>query len=151
MPCYFLTWSTYGTWLHGDERGSVTVAQNQINTPRVSPDDELQCYRMRRMRGQPFVMSDEQRRIVDQTIREHCAIRQWTLHALNVRTNHVHVVCTAPPEQEKVLGEFKSWASRRLREADPNLEDIWTRHGSTRWINTKSSFVRAIQYVLEEQ
>jgi len=35
---YFLTLRTYGTWLHGDERGSVDAKHNCYNTPYTAPD-----------------------------------------------------------------------------------------------------------------
>ena len=47
---WFLTWTTYGTWLPGDERGFVGVAPNQFgrmimhnqpNTPTAPPRQGL--------------------------------------------------------------------------------------------------------------
>ena len=40
----------------------------------------------------------------------------WRLHALTVRTNHVHAVVSADEAPEKVMTNFKIWATRRLRE-----------------------------------
>lgn len=40
MPTYLLTWTTSGTWLHGDERGSVTMATNRVGTPRDGGDPD---------------------------------------------------------------------------------------------------------------
>ncbi len=103
----------------------------------------------------PFELSSEARTIVDQTIRDHCKIRQWTLIALNVRTNHVHVVvdCKESASPEKAMSEFKSWSTRRLREAELIDSSVrpWTSHGSTRWINSRFSLAKAMKYVNEMQ
>lgn len=151
MPTYLITWSTYGTWLHGDGRESVTEARNTPGTPRVAPSERLQDYSRSVMREAPFVLSGEHRSLVGEAIRAQCKHREWTLHALNVRTNHVHVVCSATPPPERVMGEFKAWASRRLHESGVGTSYIWTRHGSTRWIDTVAAFQRAVHYVLHEQ
>jgi REP element-mobilizing transposase RayT len=96
-------------------------------------------------------MDDRGRRLVERAVREHCAHRSWFVHALNVRREHVHLVCNADRGPERVMGECKAWASRRLREDDPSIQRIWTRHGSTRRLTTEASLQRAIRYVLHEQ
>src|ERR1700676_3532539 len=40
--------------------------------------------------------------------------RCWSLLAAHVRTNHVHVVVQAEVQPEKVMNDFKSYASRSL-------------------------------------
>ena len=47
-------------------------------------------------------LDDEHRRLVEATIAEHCAIRGWTLYAVNCRSNHVHVVVAASPHPDEV-------------------------------------------------
>ncbi|MFA6046061.1 MAG: transposase [Phycisphaerales bacterium] len=93
--------------------------------------------------------------MVAEVIAAHCEFRGWRLLACNVRTNHVHVVVgkcgTVTPEA--VMGQFKAWATRRLREAGFVAGDakVWTEHGSTLWINDEDSLGRAIEYVVNEQ
>lgn len=103
----------------------------------------------------PTVLNDQARGIVHQSIADHCALRGWELRAINVRTNHVHVVVSCPPEvsPERAMTEFKLWATRRLREARMISPDgrLWTRHGSTRWINDGRSLDAALAYVVEGQ
>ena len=49
-----------------------------------------------------LTLTDEQRRIIkEDTIAAHCRIRGWHLHAVNVRTQHVHVVVNAPGRTPK--------------------------------------------------
>lgn len=152
---YFLTWTTYGAWLHGDERGSVDDEHNRFGTPVLGADEHRARRERERMRGEPLLLSEPMREIVDSTMREHAGIRQWDLLALNVRTNHVHVVvrCHGRVSPEKVMGEFKLWCSRRLREGGlVSVErPVWTEHGSTRWINHGQGLAAAIEYVMNGQ
>ena len=106
---FFITWTTYGTWLHGDPRGSFDRRGAYIR-----PDECRRQAAEDLMTDDPITPTDEQRAIVDAVIVEHCAVRGWVLHARNVRTRHVHVVVSAPVAGEKVRAELKAWASARL-------------------------------------
>ncbi len=113
---YFLTWTTYGSWLHGDERGSVHHRDAAPGTPRIAPDPRRQDLCRNLLQGDPVLLSDEMRSVVDAAIREHCRFAGWGMHALNVRTNHVHVVVeSAPKSPETTMNSLKSWATRALR------------------------------------
>src|ERR671935_1584540 len=77
---YFLTWTTYGTWLPGDERGWVA------KPGQIQPGDwQTELDNAGRMSEPSFQLTSEQRQIVAKTIAEHCRIRAWTLHAVNCR------------------------------------------------------------------
>jgi REP element-mobilizing transposase RayT len=146
---YLITWTTHGTWLPGDERGWV-----QKYVPGVQAGDPARLGEaQQKMDKPPIVLDAEQRALVETTVRAHCDIRRWLLHALNARSNHVHVVVTAPEtDPAKVMDQFKAWCSRRLNErAGHAQEHWWTRHGSTKWINDESYLQNAIRYVLEGQ
>jgi hypothetical protein len=60
---------------------------------------------------------------------------------------------TAVEKPEKVMADFKAWASRRLREAfgETADRDRWTQHGSTRYLNAQPALDAAIAYVVDEQ
>jgi len=150
---YLVTFHTYGTWLHGTDRGSVDQTHNQYGTPLLDSDEWREQEECLRLKHPPTLLSDAGRILVDQTIREVCEHRDWTLHALNVRTNHVHVVVSAGVEPEKILNDLKAYATRRLIEAalfPPNTK-VWTRHGSTRYLWKPDSMAAACQYVREGQ
>ncbi|HEX4228538.1 MAG TPA: transposase [Bryobacteraceae bacterium] len=69
-------------------------------------------------------------------MRKHCAHRGWNLLAAHVRSNHVHAVVTADVRPERIMNEFKSYASRELNNLRSNgaHQRRWARHGSTRWV-----------------
>jgi REP element-mobilizing transposase RayT len=107
------------------------------------------------LRTRPVVLGTAARSFVEQAIKDHCTLRSWKLHALNVRSNHVHLVVTCPDRvtPENAMSQFKAWTTRTLRETghvEPN-QKTWTEHGSTRWIDSESSLKKAIDYVLYHQ
>ena len=109
---YHLTWRRYGTWLSGDDRGWIKSGEPRIQEPDAAMRDEMRS----RLTQDPVYLDEIWRSIVDRTIREVIAYRGWSLHALNVRTNHVHVVLTATRDPETVMEQLKAWCSRRLGE-----------------------------------
>jgi REP element-mobilizing transposase RayT len=148
---YFLTWTAYGTWLPGDERGWVKKGVAEIQEPAT----RLEKYAKRLLKSDPVFLTRELRDVVEATIREHCKIRGWELHALNARSNHVHVVVTADIHPRRVLDQFKAWCTRRLNESlGPKMPvpgRWWTEGGSKRWINDARHLQNAIQYVMKAQ
>jgi hypothetical protein len=145
---YLLTWTTYGTWLHGDERGSVD-RHNASPQMDYHPDRRAwQNHSRVRMTVPPLTLSPPQRQVVEQAILQHCSFSHWQVIAVNCRTNHVHVlVVPAGTKPERVMNELKAYATRALREATPTLRRTWTRGGSTRYINSQPTLDSAIQYV----
>jgi REP element-mobilizing transposase RayT len=86
-------------------------------------------------------------------MRDVCNYRGWRLEALNIRTNHVHVVVSAPVAPELVMTTLKAWATRRCREVGSIAPEqrLWTRHGSTRYLWTDQAIDQAAEYVAERQ
>lgn len=77
--------------------------------------------------AEPAITLDpQQRELVDDTIRCHCEIRHWSLHALNVRTNHVHVVITECAHESHVyqVETFASRGSRSHGRIDARIEAV---------------------------
>src|SRR5437870_324294 len=87
---FFLTWSTYGTWLPGDARGW-TEYQHGFRLP--DPVLELEC--AARMTEDACWLKPHHREQIHQQVAETCVYKRWLLHAVNCRTNHVHVVLSA--------------------------------------------------------
>jgi len=150
---YFLTFTTYGTRLHGDPRGSVLRHDNAVGTPAFAPNPVRNRFERALMTASPMRFTEDQRRMVAMAIAEVCARREWRLHALNVRTNHVHVVVTSEAPIDQVMNTFKAYATRKLRES--NLVGggarTWARHGSTRFLRDEQDVIDAMSYVLDYQ
>jgi REP element-mobilizing transposase RayT len=105
------------------------------------------------MKQPVYFIDDVRRGVVSDAIQEVCAFRGWTLLASNVRSNHIHVVVQAVARPERVVGDFKMMASRRLTEqlGEAKNRQRWTRHGSTRYLWKAENVERAIRYVVDEQ
>ena len=153
---YHLVWTTYGSWLHGDARGSIQSGLMGVQPP--NPEREQQARDL--MAEESVVLTPEQRAVVEQTIREHCRIRGWLVHAVNVRSNHVHVVVTCDCAAEKARDEFKLWSSRRLSDMAGLTTAVarktgrrhwWTEGGHAEIIWNDRYFANAVEYVVNMQ
>ena len=105
------------------------------------------------MLQEPYVLDQERRAVVLRALQEHCAHRGWNLLAAHVRTNHVHAVLEAEVRPERIMNEFKPYASRELNRLGDDGQDRkrWARHGSTRWLWKDADVRNAIQYIVQEQ
>ena len=150
---YLLTFSTYGTRLHGDERGSVNRERNGWEEPMLLHNLAWSAAEAGTMKQPPYVIDDARRGIITDAIKEVCEFRGWSLLASNVRSNHIHVIVQAFVRPERVVGDLKMMASRRLAEKlhESRARVRWTRHGSTRYLWTPESVGVAVRYVVDEQ
>lgn len=103
------------------------------------------------MNEPPLLLSNSQREICDATIRAHCDIREWSILAINVRTNHVHLVVNAKASGREVMKQLKSWCTRKLKATDVERERWWTRRGYVRYFEDEQRIENAIRYTLEGQ
>lgn len=164
---YFLTWTTYGTWLPGDERGWVRRGKGfQL------PDPIIQEKAAEKMTEPSCLLDSDQRLIVEETIRRHCKLRRWELHAVSCRSNHVHVIVAAGVKPKAIRDQFKAWCTRKLkerqiategatsarsankghqRELTSPREKWWTEKGSIRHVMDQESLEAVILYVRDAQ
>jgi REP element-mobilizing transposase RayT len=126
---YLITWTTYGTWLPGDDRGWIKAGVRGIQLP----DPERREGAQMSMAEDAVVLSLEQRRLVEKTMRDHCRIRKWKLHEVNARTNHLHVVVTADRDGGTVMNQFKAWCSRKLSDQAGLTEKVAHKAGRRHW------------------
>jgi len=151
---FLITFRCYGTWLHGDERGSVDRRYyNRFGTPKIAPNVENLRRKAGQMKHDSFLLGAAERRIVETAIREVCRVRGYGLLGLNVRTNHVHLVVTNSAKPERMMDSFKAYATKALRAAGLVNKDgkQWSRHGSTRYLWTDDHIVAAVDYVVNGQ
>jgi REP element-mobilizing transposase RayT len=150
---YLITFRSYGTWLHGDERGSIDRNHRRYGTPTLPPSS----LRMRRdrslMKQTPVNLDAKKRSAVDSGIRNICSKRKWSLWALAVRTNHVHSVVSASTKPDVMLSALKASATRSMREAGCWTSGLspWAHRGSKKYLWTEQDLIDAIAYVLEGQ
>jgi REP element-mobilizing transposase RayT len=173
---WLLTWTTYGTWLPGDERGFVgnvveeatndtiqtadvvraadasrRVTHNIPDTPYDRSMPGLRHYVLQQMRGEPVWIDSPQAELFLEEARRVAEFRIWPLLAIAVMANHAHLVVTAPKgiPGERLLQEFKSYGSRVLTRRFGARESgtWWTKSGSTRVLTHEKAVRAAVEYV----
>ena len=150
----FFTFRCYGTWLHGDERGSVDRENNIYRSPRIPANNNWKKHNEELLLHPPFILNAAQRKSVERSIRNTCEKRGWTLLAINVRTNHVHaVVCIGAKKPKDALIALKANATRHLRNDKLwNHEHTpWADKGSKRNLWNEKNIWEACNYVNNEQ
>lgn len=146
---YFITWTVYGTWLQGDERG-----WRRYRGGHEKPQPRLAEWRRERLLHPVVLLEEHHRKIVSETIENHCSLRAWKLWVANPRTNHVHAVVTANDfSGAKVRDQLKAYCTRMLRAADPQFRErpIWSRGGDWQCINSEDGLATVVQYAGEVQ
>ena len=151
---YLVTFRCYGTWLHGDKRGAVNKFNNKYQSPFLKTNTIWETENKNKLKSEPVTLNAEQRKIVEQTIREVCKFKNWVLHAVNVITNHVHtVVSTGNRSAGSALNAFKSYSTRKLKEENcwNFSHSPWSDKGNNRYLWNEKSLESAIEYVVSGQ
>ena len=131
MRVWLLTNTTYGSWLPGDRRGSITSVRDERpgdepsvvriehdipGEPCEEPIPGLENSAREQMTGPPIYVDAEKAAVVLAQFRETAAYRRWTLRAVAIMYNHFHLVVVVPgdPPPRKVLADFKAYGTRAL-------------------------------------
>ena len=151
---YLITFRSYGTWLHGDDRGSIDRFHNLYKAPYALPNQNRREHNQGLLKAEPVLLSAAQRSSVETAVRETCGFRKWLLRAFNVRTNHVHVVVSIGDKKPEVaLNAFRANATRPMRQGRcwQHEHSPWVDKGSKRKLWNERSIERAIDYVINGQ
>jgi len=150
---YLISFRTYGTWLHGDARGSMDHKHNVYGTRKIAANQRFEGSDAKQLKHPPIALNAKQRSQVEEAVRVVCKYRHYLLRAINVRTNHVHTVVTAMIKPEPVLEAFEAYATRKLRREDLLSATVkpWARHGSTVYLWKERDVAKAIEYAMLSQ
>ena len=138
---YMVTFTTYGTWLQGDERGYVKKG-------RIYPENMVLKQINQQLQSQEAViLSKVQQQIVRRAITKEAVAREQKIYALSVRPNHVHIVVqnTRQPVSN-VVAYYKKAARIALKAAGHNGK-LWTRGYDKRFCFDEESLEQRIKYV----
>src|SRR5438034_1219736 len=106
---WLLTWTTYGTWLPGDERGFVSnvregpgpeIRHNVPGTPYDADRSGLEAAARRSLKCPPVRLTAEQATLLLRQFHETAAFRNWVLLAVAIMANHVHLVVGVPGDPD---------------------------------------------------
>jgi REP element-mobilizing transposase RayT len=150
---YLITFRSYGTWMHGDERGSIDRHHRGYGTPALPASARRETIETRLLNQPKVIFDSRQRRAIERGIKETCLFRKWNLWTVNVRTNHVHCVLTAHFSAKRAMAALKANATRTMRDAGcwQTTASPWSRGGSTKYIWNEEEWRNAIAYVVDGQ
>ena len=148
---YLITFTCYGTWLHGDKRGSVDFKHNQFGEAFLEADSQREQEEYKRLKHLPVYLTQEQRDSVAKSIAHVCESRGWKLWEVNVRTNHIHAVLSSPEFPKAIFRALKSRSTIDLKSAGLFAQEkLWTRGGSGLYLWKEDAVEAACQYVKEQ-
>jgi REP element-mobilizing transposase RayT len=148
---YLITFTTYGTWLHGDGRGSIDRNHNKYGDEFLPEKENFERQDCKLLKNTAVFLDERDRNIVLDAILSQCDFRGWFAHAVHVRSNHVHIIVSAMEKPEKIMSVLKAYSTRTLRALGVERTRFWTTHGSTRYLWTKEKLDMAIKYVRDGQ
>jgi len=170
MRSWLLSNTTYGTWLPGERKGSVTSVrelrpEDELTASRVEHDvpgepweEEIPGLRhsaLHLMKGPAIYLDLEKAEALLAQFQETASYRGWTLRAVAIMASHFHIVVQVPgdPEPRKMLVDFKAYGSRVLnrRYSKPPSDTWWTTNNSKRKLPDELALANAINYVLYKQ
>jgi REP element-mobilizing transposase RayT len=160
---WLLTWTTYGTWLLGDSRGSVTTVsdnsgpRHRHNAPGTAFDMSMPGLNRNahaQMKCRPIFLNQLQAEVIARQIERTVLFRGWALSAYASMCNHLHVLVgvNGDPEPAEILRDLKSYASRALNSKWPKPPSgrWWTESGSRRKLPNDAAIKSAIQYIRKQ-
>ena len=150
---YFITFTTYGTHLHGQPCGSVSKLRNSRDRDYVPDCPELVTLSKQAMREPVYTLTDSARKVVREAILTTCRRKDWPVPALHIRVTHIHGVICFKEKPGRAVDALKASASRELNKSgvDGNRKKRWTRGKSAIALWTIDDVRAAIDYVLNQQ
>jgi REP element-mobilizing transposase RayT len=146
---YHITFGTYGTRLHGDERGTVDRRHNRPGEPILGGND---CWRQADrslLRFDPVLLTLRQRSHAEVIVPEICRKGGWRYHLAAAQPDHIHALISADADGKIVRRLLKRWLSQELSKFWPLLEEQawWAESGSVKWIWNNDYFRNVWNYI----
>jgi REP element-mobilizing transposase RayT len=136
-----LTWTTYGSWLQGDERGY--VKDGMIH----EPNKQLNQANRTLMKCDEAGLTLEQRQIVINTLRKEAGLLGQEIYAIAVGKNHIHLVVSFNDLDAGVAVSHYKNAARLAIQDDGFIGKLWTRGFSKRYCFDEQQLQAVIAYV----
>ena len=138
---YMLTWTTYGTWLQGDERGYVKDGDV------LEGNKELHDANKNNLKRKTVRLTQRQKILVKKGIIAEAEKIGQKVMGITVFSNHVHVVLnnTAVP-LSKIAARYKTAGRMELKKAGFKGK-VWTTGYDKRYCFSDEELKQRIEYV----
>ncbi len=157
-----VTWTTYGTWLPGDQRGFVSCVpsaesphpiHNRPGESYDADDPQSLASATERLQGTLVYLNRDHAEVALMAIAGVCGRHGIEPLAVAVMANHVHVLCQTERTKGELLKLFKGGVSHALN-ARFELESAprwFTTGGSVRYSKSRGDLTTAIEYVKNQK
>ncbi len=159
---WFLTWTTYGSWLPGDDRGFTGAIRDASGRKVSTRSSEIAAHRSNPalfnkaralQQSDVILLSSTHAKIIAADVQRSCEYLGWHLSGLAVMATHLHVLVTVSgdPEPDSIVRDLKAYASRALnREFPKPAQGWWTRGASKRVLKTEKEVLAKVQYIRDQ-
>jgi len=138
-----LTWTTYGSWLQGDERGWVK------NGRILQPDNKLYLTNKQKLKRTPVKLKESQKRLVKEIILAESKRINQKICAFTVCSDHIHIVAESCSESiSQIVQRYKRVSTYALQKSGFNGK-VWTKGYDKRYCFSVKDLRIRINYVLK--
>ena len=138
---YMITWTTYGTWLQGDQRG-------YVKDGIIYPENANLLQSNKNMQIQDEIrLSKIQQQIVREAIIKEAQSQDQQIFALSVNATHVHIVAENNAKPISNIVAYYKKASRFALKSIGHEGKLWTKGYDKRFCFDKKTLQRRIKYV----
>ena len=145
---YHITFGTYGTRLHGDERGTVHRSMNEPGDPIIGKCDQWERMEARLLSHSAVELTTEQRLLIERVVPSICTRGGWTFVTCAAREDHVHTVLRASADGKAVRRWLKRWLGQELSGCWTIAPGAtwWAECGSVKWVWTDDYLQNVFDY-----
>jgi len=138
---YMVTWTTYGTWLQGEDKGYVK------NGKVLGESRNLRKSNIERLSQKAVRLGAREKRVVREAILEKARQVGQRILAIAVHSNHVHIVLDYDERGvERLVSRYKNAAYFALRK-NGFVGRLWTRGYDKRYCFEEKALQDRIDYV----
>ena len=138
---YLLTWTTYGTWLQGDEHRYVKDgAVLGANKPLANANKQ-------NLTKEPVILTQPQRKIVEDAIYAKANDIGQTILALAVCSSHVHIVVDYTTKDIGLIVRYYKMVAQTALRNEGFEGRLWTKGFDKRFCFDEHSLRKRVDYV----
>jgi REP element-mobilizing transposase RayT len=138
---YMITWTTYGTWLQGEEKRFVKEGEVRGENVALKKDCE------KKLEDEPVRLRRKDKDIVKEAILEAAKRFQQKICAIAVYSNHVHIVAEYVDVPISVIAGYYKNAGRVALQKSGFKGRVWTSGYDKRYCFDEESLRKRIEYV----
>jgi REP element-mobilizing transposase RayT len=157
----FLTWTCYGTWLPGDNRGHVSnkilpggghlPKQNTPGTVYAAGDPYTRARAAALQKGSTARLSLTEAFCAAEAMAQAALVRKWRILRAAVMPNHVHVVITdCLDDGSAVQRVLKGTSQAALSRTKGRPQRWWTAAGSARYKHGSEAIEAVVAYLAQQ-